>query len=226
MNALIHPRTEGTHPYETQIPADFLRELEFVFHEEFAKTIQDLRRQFPNLSLQANGTLFAHEVGLALSLIEGAKSLGAVTLYVCATFSSGPNNRQDLHRVLGIMSDVLGLAFQNLALEEPTKANTNSTHPPDDEPLAERTTGLAGRLQVTATPWIPVPGSDELAIHYRVDTANPQLEKESDEWLRKNDPSYSTAEWISSFRESLEEEPLPPSATSVVSPQEPSCEYH
>ncbi len=140
---------------------------------------------------EKKNSIYADEVLLAITISHGEQSLIATTVYASADFNPlMPEPGVEL--VLSNCLDSVGTILEHYL----------------DPAFPERISQLAGAtisaLEEAPFEWTPMENT-KVSVWVKIDKSNPTLEALTEEWLQKNDPTYSKEEMLEEAEEFLNE---------------------
>lgn len=173
-----HRLRTATGTRSSELPLDYVRMVEEVFATHFDEALQTLRKLGHEASFRCDGAVLPDEVLLGVSLtVKG--QLAATTL--CASVDFDPKasspSAQDL---LAACVDATASLFAQLL-------------DPKDPAKLERVVGeTLSALENVPFQWAGVE-VNRRTIHLKMDKSNPDLDRQADDWLAKNDPDTGLA---------------------------------
>lgn len=181
---------------QTDLPVDYVRLVIETLNAAEEKGLAIVRKTHPKAAFTANGAIYSDEILLAITLSQGEQDLAANTVYASAEFNPNLEISQ-LESVLGACLDATGAVFDFYL---------NPAHPDRIEDFLHYSLSA---LDEAPFEWTPVE-IHEIVKHpvwVRMDKLNPLLESIADQWLEKNDPTFSakTEEAPAEAEEFLEE---------------------
>ncbi|MFZ9594805.1 MAG: hypothetical protein ACO3A2_01870 [Bdellovibrionia bacterium] len=163
----------------SDLPEDYLKMISDVFHSHFEFGLKLYQQKRKDAFFKAQGAIYTQEICLSVSLVSKG-SLAAETVYASCDFdpkASAPTAEE----LLSACVDAIGSVFNTLL----------------DEKKPDQITELAEGSQEVLDP-LPVHWTateiNKREIYIRFDRANPLIETLTEEWLKKNDPTWSESE--------------------------------
>jgi len=166
-------RKTGLKP--VSLPKDFLKLVNELFTGHYDTALKDLSKELKNPRFSSFGQIYHEEIVLGVSILS-EKSLTATTVYGSIDFdpSATQPTAQDL---LNICVDAIGSVFA--VLLDPKAKNPYSSI------LADSLTTVDN----APFDWNPIE-IEKRTVFVKMDKANPEIDRATDEWLKKNDPDY------------------------------------
>jgi hypothetical protein len=156
------------------IPSDYAKLVNDVFTTNFDAGLKALEKATrAKFHFSATGRIYANEIVLCISLIE-EKQLAATSVYASCDFDSKASS-PTIEDLLSAGVDAAGGIFGEL-LDPANAAGIESV-----------LTRTLAALQNVPLEWTLVP-AERYRVWIRVDKANPDLERQAEDWLRQNDP--------------------------------------
>lgn len=159
------------------LPIDYLRLVEDTLAESLKPGIVELKKIHPVTELKACGAIFGDEVLLAITISHGEKSVIATTVYASADFNP-LMPEPGIETILTTCLDSVGTVLDHYL---------NPAFPDRIARLAE---APISALEEAPFDWTPIEDS-KIPVWVKIDKSNPSLEALTEEWLMKNDPTYS-----------------------------------
>jgi len=169
-----HPLTSKSSP----LPVDYLKMVEEVFTHQFDEGLKLYSTLKPESRFIASGAVFSDEIVATVSLISEGQ-LAATTAYASADFDPKASS-PTVQELLSACVDALGTVWASLLDVEKTETLHH---------LAEESMSA---LENVPFEWTAV-DSNQRKIFVKLDKSNPLMDQIANEWLKKNDPNYTTA---------------------------------
>ena len=173
------------------LPIDYLKLVEETLSESLKLGLIELRKIHPISDLKAAGAIYADEVLLVVTISHGPQTLIATSFYASASFNP-LMPEPGIEAVLDSCLDSVGTIMLNYL----------DTKRPDL--IAEVAAAPIGALEEAPFEWT-VMEEAKVSTWVKIDKSNPALEELAEDWLVKNDPSYSKEEAIEEAEEFLNE---------------------
>ena len=173
------------------LPIDFLKLVEETVKESHKLGIYELQKIHPICIIQAGGAIYADEVLLAITISHGEQSLIATTVYASANFNPlmpEPGIETVLDECLACAGTIL-----NHYLDHTQPAR-----------IAQLAGATISALEEAPFEWTAMEET-KVSVWVKIDKSNPALEALTEEWLLKNDPTYSKIDELEEAEEFLEE---------------------
>ncbi|OFZ54447.1 MAG: hypothetical protein A2428_01700 [Bdellovibrionales bacterium RIFOXYC1_FULL_54_43] len=155
------------------LPVDYLRMVSEVFTANFDSPLKKLKKLAGAMpAFSGHGEIFSQEIVLAVSLsIKG--HLAATTVYASVDFDPKASS-PTVEELLSGCVDAIGTVFSQLLLEDRLK-------PLLEEPLSA--------LENVPFEWTALE-VERRQVYIKLDRANLDLERLTDDWLAKHDPEF------------------------------------
>lgn len=170
----------------SDLPLDFTKMVREVYARNFGdglKALAKIAGKKPEFDVR--GKIYSDEIVMGITL-KFPDQIAATTVYCSADFdpkASAPT-AQDL---ISVCVDVIGGLYGQLL------------DPKSKETLEHLASGTLSGMEDIPFEWTEAQ-FEKRKVWVRIDKANPELEEQADEWLRKNDPNFEE------FEDELEEE--------------------
>ncbi len=173
------------------LPKDYLKIVEETLLETLKKGIVELKKIHPICDLKACGAIYSDEVILAITISHGEQSLIATTVYASANFEPSAEE-PGIESVLSHCLDSLGAVLMHYL------------DPAYPDRIAQIADAPISALEEAPFEWTEMEEA-KVATWVKIDKSNPALEALADDWLLKNDPSYSKEAALEEAEEFLNE---------------------
>ncbi len=163
----------------SELPHDYVKMVEEIFATHFDESLQTLKKLGRDASFRCDGGVFPNEILLGVSLVV-KDQLAATTLCASTDFdpkASSPT-AQDL---LAACVDAAASVFAQIL--DPGK-------PEQLELVAGESLSA---LENVPFQWAGVE-VNRRTIYLKIDKSNPDLDRQADDWLTKNDPNAAATE--------------------------------
>ena len=162
------------------LPADYLKMVTEVFQTNFDEGLKKIAKISPaGAHFQTSGAVYPSEIVLCVTLVQG-DSISATTVYASSDFDPKASS-PTIQDLLASCVDAIGTVFEPLFSSKKPEALENLIG-----------TSLSA-LENVPFEWTTIT-VEKRRIFVKMDKANPLLEKLTDEWLRKNDPTIKERE--------------------------------
>jgi len=174
-----------------ELPLDYLKIVEETLIESLKKGIEELKKIHPICNLKAGGAIYSDEVILSVTISHGEQSLIATTVYASANFDPLAEE-PGIESVLSHCLDSAGTVLSHYL------------DPSYPERISQLADAPISALEEAPFEWTAMEEA-KVATWVKIDKSNPALEALAEEWLLKNDPTYSKEEALEEAEEFLEE---------------------
>jgi len=160
----------------SSLPIDYTKMVNEVFKSNFDAQLKAFSKVAgANSYFDISGKIFANEINLYVSLVTEGQ-IAATTAVASSDFDPKASS-PTVEDLLGASVDAVGELFQALMDESKPKC------------LEQLADASSAALENAPLEWTLIK-LDRYQIYLKVDKSNPHLERITETWLEKNDPSY------------------------------------